>query len=53
MENRFNYFFEWQSFAVGFEVCKLLYNNQWKYMLSVDLGFLSLWMYFGKSKSNN
>jgi hypothetical protein len=45
---RFNYYFDWKSFNLGFGFCKTTGISGWNYMLSLDLTFFSCWIYFSK-----
>lgn len=46
IKKRIHYYFDWKSFNVGFGFCKTTGVSGWKYMLSLDLGFFCLWIYF-------
>jgi hypothetical protein len=43
-----NYYFDLNSFNIGIGFCKTTGISGWKYMLSFDLGFLSIWVYYVK-----
>ena len=47
---QFQYYYSWTSFHVGLGFCKTTGFIGWKYMLSFDLGFISIWIYFVKIK---
>lgn len=47
-KKRAHYYASWSSFNIGFGFCMTTGISGWKYMLSLDLGFLSCWVYFVK-----
>lgn len=47
----FNYFWDWTNFSLGFSIFKPINLSKWGLCISLDLGFLSLWVYFCPKKS--
>ena len=45
---RFHYYFSWKQFELGLGFCKTTGLSGWKYMFSIELGPLSVWIYFNK-----
>ncbi len=43
---KFNAMWDWESFAVGFQVSKPHRCTGWNWYVSLDFTFLSLWWYF-------
>lgn len=50
IKQRFHYYFSWKSFNLGFGFGKCEKWVGWEYMLSIDLAFISCWIYFNKIK---
>lgn len=53
MTKRFNYYFDITSFRVGIEITKTQPVSGWRWYIAVDIGFVSLWVYFGRVKRNH
>lgn len=48
MRQRFHYYFSWKQFELGFGFCKTTKLSGWTYMFNIELGPLSVWIYFKK-----
>ena len=44
-----NCYFAWNQFKIGIGVSRTNDIPGWKYILSIDLGFFSCWIYFGRN----
>jgi hypothetical protein len=45
---RFYAYFSWKQFNIGIGFCKTIGLTGWKYMLSIDIAQISMWIYFKK-----
>ena len=43
---RFNVLWDWKGFAISFQISKPHKCTGWKWYVSVDFTFLSVWWYF-------
>jgi hypothetical protein len=50
---RFNTSKSKNSFAIGFDISKLLWHPYWGYSIGLDLGFISIWYYFKRKHKTN
>jgi len=46
VRQRLHAYFDWKQFNIGIGLCKTTKIAGWKYMLSIDIAQLSLWVYF-------
>ena len=46
MKGRFNYYWDWTDFSIGVSIAKPNRCAGWKWHLGLDIGFLSMWVYF-------
>ena len=46
MKGRFNYYWDWTDFSIGVSIAKPNRCAGWKWYLGLDIGFLSMWVYF-------
>jgi len=53
VRERFHYYFSWDQFNIGFGFGKCSGISGWRYILSLDLGFFSCWVYFVKYIKEN
>ena len=44
----FNYYYEWTTFKIGLGFGRVNDIGNWKYMIDLDITFISFWIYFGK-----
>lgn len=42
----FNKYWDWSDFSIGFSISKPHKCTGWNWYISIDLTFLSMWMYF-------
>jgi len=47
---RFNAVWDWSDFSIGFSIARSHECTGWKLYISLELGFLSVWIYFYLSK---
>ena len=47
-QDRFNIYLDWTNFSLGVSIMKPDECAGWKLCLGVDIGFISMWVYFGK-----
>ena len=52
MNKRFQYYWDWTDFALGFSIAKPNKCRGYKLYISLELGFLSLWVYMFKINQN-
>ena len=45
-DSRFNVMWDWEGFSIGFQISKPHKCTGWKWYVSLDFTFLSVWLYF-------
>ena len=53
MTKRFNYYVDWKSFQFAIGISYLDVNPDWKWVVSIDIGFLFVYFYLCKRTKNN
>ena len=43
---QFNYYLDWTDFGLGFSITKLKPITGWKWCVTLDITFLSVWVKF-------
>jgi len=46
MEKRFNYYTDFRQFTIGITISETYDILEWDYFIGLDIGFISVWVYF-------